>query len=90
MMRCTGTAVFFTADSEPGKKGQLDTQYMDGLCISEEDIRRSVRKTLDEMAPGGSYIALFALKTPGRNAVVVDEIKRYSGRFYSHPRPDAL
>lgn len=70
--------------------GGFDTQYMDGLCISEEDIRRSVRKTLDEMAPGGSYIALFALKTPGRNAVVADEIKSYSGRFYSRPRPDAL
>ena len=70
--------------------GGFDTQYMDGLTVSEENIRASVRKTLDEMAPGGSYIALFALKTQGRNEIAADEIRRYSSRFYSSPRPDAL
>ncbi len=69
--------------------GCFDTQFMDSPQATEDDIRRSVRKTLDEMAPGGSYMTLFGMKTPGRNQLIADEVKRYSGNFYSCVRPDA-
>ena len=69
--------------------GAFDTQYLDAPSTAEEEMRASVRKTLDEMAPGGSYITLCGLKTKGRNEIVTDEIRRYSGNFYACPRPDA-
>lgn len=69
--------------------GCFDTQYLDALNRTEEEIRSVVRKTLDEVAPGGSYITMFGLKTPGRNAMVAEEIRRISGNYYSCARPDA-
>lgn len=69
--------------------GAFDTQKMDSPTISEEEIRACVRETLDEMAPGGSYITLFGMKTKGRNDLISDEVRRYSGHFYTCPRPDA-
>ena len=69
--------------------GGFDTQKMDSPAIGEAEIRACVRETLDQLAPGGSYITLFGMKTKGRNELLSDEVRRCSGRYYTCPRPDA-
>ena len=98
-MRCAATNLVHRSNQpavlkkEIGHKmcmiGAFDTQYLDAASTSDEELRASVRKTILEMAPGGSYITLCNLKTPGRNALVTDEIRKSSFHCYSRPRPDA-
>ncbi len=68
--------------------GGFDTQFMDKPTTTEAEIRESLRKTCDELAPGGSFIVNAGLKTRDRNAIVVDEIKKISGNYYSCARPE--
>ena len=68
--------------------GGFDTQFMDKPDTTEEQIRASIDKTIDELAPGGSWIASGMLKTRSRNAIVNDEIIRYGSTKYTSKRPD--
>ena len=68
--------------------GGFDTQFMDKPKTTEEEIRASIRKTIDELAPGGSWVAQSGLKTRDRNAIVNDELIRYGSTKYTCPRPD--
>ena len=61
---------------------------MDSPDTTEEEIRASVRQTIDDLAPGGSFVANCGLRTASRNKIVVDEIIRYGSTKYSCPRPD--
>jgi len=54
--------------------GGFDTQFMDKPGTTEEEIRASLRKTCDELTPGG--------------AIVNDELARISGNYYTCPRPE--
>lgn len=68
--------------------GGFDTTMMDLPNTTEEEIRASCRQTIDDLAPGGSWIANCGLRIPERNRIVVDEIIRYGSTKYSSPRPD--
>jgi len=68
--------------------GGFDTQFMDKPATTEEEIRASIRKTVDEMAPGGSWVAFCGVKTPERSRIVNDELITYGSTKYSCPRPD--
>ncbi len=68
--------------------GGFDNQFMDKPSTTEEQIRASIRQTLDDLCPGGSFIAAAGLKTRDRNAIVVDELVKYGNTKYSCPRPE--
>lgn len=62
--------------------GGIDAQnVVDNENCSEEDIRREVREKIDLLAPGGGYIP-FAVSLSPRNAIALDEIKKYGRDFY--------
>lgn len=67
--------------------GGFDTQFMDKPGTSEEEIRASLRKTCDELTPGGSFVAAAGLKTLNRNPIVHDELNRISANYYTCARP---
>lgn len=67
--------------------GGFDTQYMDYDTITEEEIRSHVRQTIDELAPGGSWIPRFMLTHRNRHPIVEDEILRYGATHYYGVRP---
>ena len=67
--------------------GGFDTQYMDRDSVTEEEIRAHVRETIDQLAPGGSWIPRFMLAHRERHKIVNDEILRYGGTHYYGPRP---
>lgn len=68
--------------------GGFDTQYMDSPNTTEEQIRACVDKTIDELAPGGSWVAMATLKTKSRNPIVTDELIRYGSTKYTSKRPE--
>lgn len=68
--------------------GGFDTQMMDAPEVSEEKIRESIDQTIDDLAPGGSWVANCSLRTLERNKIVIDEIIRYGSTKYTSPRPD--
>jgi len=68
--------------------GGFDTQFMDKPATTEEEIRASIRKTVDELAPGGSFVAHCGVKTQSRAPIVTDELIKYGSTKYSCPRPD--
>ncbi len=68
--------------------GGFDTQFMDKEKTTEKEIRESIDKTIDELAPGGSWIAQSMLKTKSRNPIVMDELIRYGSTKYTCKRPD--
>lgn len=68
--------------------GGFDTQYMDTPKTTEAQIRESIDQTIDDLAPGGSWVAQSGLKTPKRNAIVNDELIRYGSTKYTCKRPD--
>ena len=65
--------------------GGFHTQLLDRFNISEEEARKSVRYTMDTLAPGGGYIP-FYVSTGPMGTAVQDEIITYSANFYG-PRP---
>lgn len=97
-MGCTATNTMHISNhpaalkKEVGHKmcfvGGFDTQFMDKPNTTEEQIRASIRKTVDELAPGGSWIAHCGLKTTQRNAIVNDELITYGSTKYTCARPD--
>ncbi len=66
--------------------GGFHNQLLDSPRSTEEEIRASVRKTMDIMAPGGGYIPRFT-STSNAVTIVMDEITKYSANFYQ-PRPE--
>ena len=68
--------------------GGFDTTMMDSPSATEEDIRASIRQTIDDLAPGGSWIANCGLRTADRNRIAIDEVIKYGSTKYSCPRPD--
>ncbi len=68
--------------------GGFDTQYLDKSGITEEEIRAHVRKTIDELAPGGSWLPRCMLATWDRMPIVADEVLRYGATHYYGPRPE--
>jgi hypothetical protein len=68
--------------------GGFDTQMMDAPEVSEEQIRASIDQTIDDLAPGGSWVANCSLRTFERNKIVIDEIINYGSTKYTSPRPD--
>lgn len=68
--------------------GGFDNQFMDRPETTEDEIRASIDKTIDELAPGGSWVAAAGLKTKERNKIVNDEIIRYGSTKYTCARPD--
>lgn len=68
--------------------GGFASQFMDIESTTEEQIRESVRKTLDELSPGGSFVPEIVLKTKYKNNIVQDELIRYGSTKYTCPRPD--
>ena len=52
-------------------------------------IRASIRQTIDDLAPGGSFIATgIYTNNPEFNQFVDQEIKSYGSTKYSCPRPE--
>lgn len=68
--------------------GGFDNQFMDSPETTEEQIRASIDKTIDELAPGGSWIVMGGLKNKPRNAIFTDEVIRYGSTKYTSKRPD--
>ena len=68
--------------------GGFDTQFMDRPGTTEAEIRESIDRTIDALAPGGSWVAQSGLKTRERNAIVNDELIRYGSTKYRCKRPD--
>lgn len=63
--------------------GGFDTQgVLERPNATEEEIIREVHRTLDEMAPGGGYVALVPIINDQVRAVVTEEISRYGEGFY--------
>lgn len=67
--------------------GGFDTQYMDGENITEEEIRAHVRNTIDELAPGGSWVPRYMLVHRDRGAFITDELLKYGATHYYGKRP---
>jgi len=74
-----------------GKKltfvGGFDTQYMDYAATTEEQLRQSVRHTMDQMAPGGSWVPTYMLTRKERLPIVMDEMVKSALNHYGR-RPD--
>ncbi len=68
--------------------GGFDTQFFDKADTTEAQIRESMRKTIDELAPGGSWIGQAGVKTRERNAITNDEMILYGSTKYTCKRPD--
>lgn len=68
--------------------GGFDTQYMDKKETTEEQIRKSVDRTVDGLAPGGSWIPWLGLTNKEKKAVAADELVRYGSAQYTCRRPD--
>ena len=68
--------------------GGFDTQFIDKASSTEEEIRASIRKTIDELAPGGSFIGSCAITNKSRSLICEDEMIRYGSTKYTCPRPD--
>ena len=68
-------------------KGGIDTQrVLDRPGVTEEEIVAEVRKRIDEMAPGGGYVAAPSHNVPFEQYVLDAmnaEIDEYGGGFYS-------
>ena len=68
--------------------GGLDSAIVERRDMSEEDIRKEVRRALDEYMPGGGYIATLpsGLKNssmvPGVDATIDDEIIKCNAKFF--------
>lgn len=62
--------------------GGIDAQnIVDNESVPEEEVRAEVRRKIDLLAPGGGYIP-FAVSMSPRNAIALDEIKKYGAEFY--------
>ena len=62
--------------------GGIDAQnIVDNESVPEEEVRAEVRRKINLLAPGGGYIP-FAVSMSPRNAIVLDEIKKYGAEFY--------
>jgi len=70
--------------------GGFDTQFCDRPGTTEEQVRAEIRKTMDIMAPGGSFCPRCAIGNMEKKAWAEDEILKYSVNFYSSPRPELL
>ena len=68
--------------------GGFDTQLIDKATSTEEDIRASIRSTIDDLAPGGSFIGSCAITNKSRSVICEDEMIRYGSTKYTCPRPD--
>lgn len=68
--------------------GGFDNVMMDSLIATEEEIRSSIRQTIDDLAPGGSFIANCPVRSPERSRIVIDEIITYGSTKYTCARPD--
>jgi len=62
-------------------------EYPDG--VTEEELRQSVRNSMDSLAPGGGYVfsggfmmAVGDTLTPPKNEIIRDESRKYSINFY--------
>lgn len=63
--------------------GAINSQgVLEQPTATEEDIRKEIDRAIDEMAPGGGYVALVPIINPEVLAVVIDEIDRYGKQFY--------
>jgi uroporphyrinogen decarboxylase len=49
---------------------------------TEEEIRAEIDRALDEMAPGGGYVALVPIINPHVAEIVIDEVSTYGASFY--------
>lgn len=68
--------------------GGFDTQFIDKATSTEEEIRASIRSTIDDLAPGGSFIGSCAITNKSRSVICEDEMIRYGSTKYTCPRPD--
>ncbi len=68
--------------------GGFDTTMMDSPSAKEEDVRASIRQTIDDLSPGGSFVASCLLHNASLSAIANEEIIRYGSTKYTSPRPD--
>lgn len=69
--------------------GVGDTQYLDSDNRTEDEIRNSIRKTMDEMLPGVGTVIYIACKAhPERKKFISNEIYNYGQQFFKEKRPD--
>ena len=67
--------------------GGFDTQYMDYDSTTEQQLRESVRRSVDQLAPGGSWVPRYMLTHKERQAWVMDELLKSAAAHYGQ-RPD--
>lgn len=71
--------------------GGFDNQFMESPTTTEEQVRASARKTIDEMAPGGSWCPLCVSNDPVKRVWVTNELIHYGTQsYYSGHRPEQL
>ena len=69
--------------------GGFDNQFIDLPSTTEEMIRSHVRKTIDAMAPGGSWCPRCSNADEQKHVWINDEIIHYgSEHYYRHHRPN--
>ena len=67
--------------------GGFEIQLLSSPAVTEAEIRESVRKSMDIFSPGGGYVPFYYANKENKNdKIVVDEILKYSSKFYG-PRP---
>lgn len=77
MKECYGDRMVFL--------GGFNNQLVDSPVTSEEEVRASVRETLDILAPGGGFVPRYT--GIGNNTqILFDEVQKYGRKFYG-PRP---
>lgn len=70
--------------------GGFDNTYvLDRIDVSPDEIRKEYRRTIDLMAPGGSYVAFPVTGTFSFKDVFMDEHLRYGMNFYNHMHKQA-
>lgn len=63
--------------------GGFNTQeILEHPGTTEEEIRAEVRRTLDDLAPGGGYCALVPIINAKVREIVTDEVAKYGKTFY--------
>lgn len=71
--------------------GGFDNQFIDRPDTTEEMVRAHVRKTIDEMAPGGSWCPRCVNSDPLKHTYINDELLNYGVQnYYSGPRPEQV
>lgn len=67
--------------------GGFDTQYVDAVNVTDEQALKSARDTIDQLAPGGSWVPRFMITDPHKIEIINREIIRYGAEKYYGTRP---